>query len=121
MRTILGPTIFYALQVVGFPLTLVGYVLFVIKLVGYSRHSRASATVLASFYTRWMQHQLRTRRDDPCARLMMVMPNIPQVGLRTVTGPTLLAHRLTGYVPRIYRYPYEGVPPINDQPAARTT
>lgn len=35
--------------------------------------------------------------------------------------PTLLAHRLTGYVPRIYRYPYPGVPPFKDQPAARTT
>jgi methyltransferase (TIGR00027 family) len=38
-----------------------------------------------------------------------------------VTAPTLLAHRLTGYVPRIYRYPHEGEPPMSHQPAARTT
>jgi methyltransferase (TIGR00027 family) len=54
-------------------------------------------------------------------RLMRVLPSFSRLGLRLVTGPTLLAHRLTGYVPRTYRYPYEGVPPLKDQPAARTT
>lgn len=121
MRTIITFSVFRGIQIVLFPLALVGYVLFVVKLVMYSRRSGASATVLASFYTRWMQHRLGTRRDEPCARLMMVLPNVSQLGLRLVTGPTLLAHRLTGYVPRIYRYPYEGVPPMKDQTAARTT
>jgi methyltransferase (TIGR00027 family) len=121
VRNIVAATIFWALQIVLFPLTLVGYVLFVVKLVLYSRRSGASATLLASFYTRWMQHQLGTRRDAPCARLMRVLPNVSDLGLRLVTGPTLLAHRLTGYVPKIYRYPYAGVPPLKDQPAARTT
>jgi methyltransferase (TIGR00027 family) len=77
--------------------------------------------VLASFYTRWMQHALGTRRDEPCDRLMLVLPSVSHLALRLVTGPTLLAHRLTGYVPPIYRYPYEGEPPMMDQPAARTT
>ena len=121
VRTIVAAGVFRGIQIVGFPLALVAYVLFVVKLVMYSRRSGASATLLASFYTRWMQHQLGTSRDEPCARLMMVLPNVSQLGLRLVTGPTLLAHRLTGYVPRIYRYPYEGVPPMKDQPAARTT
>jgi methyltransferase (TIGR00027 family) len=113
--------VFRAIQVVGFPLVVVGYVLFVVKLALYSLRWRVSGTVLASFYTRWMQHQLGTRRDEPCARLMRVLPNVSQLGLRLVTGPTLLAHRLTGHVPKIYRYPYQGVPPMKDQPAARTT
>ena len=55
-----------------------------------------------------MQHTLGTRRDDACERLMMVLPNVPHLGLCLVTGPTLLAHRLTGHVPRSYRYLYEG-------------
>jgi methyltransferase (TIGR00027 family) len=38
-----------------------------------------------------------------------------------VTAPTLVAHRLTGHLPRIYRYPYEGEPPLAHQAAARTT
>jgi methyltransferase (TIGR00027 family) len=52
---------------------------------------------------------------------MRVLPNVSFFGLRLVTGPTLLAQSLTGYVPRIYRYPYRGVPPMKDQTAARTT
>src|SRR5207248_1174406 len=121
LRETIGSSVFWGLQTVGFPLVATGYVLFVLKMLVYSRASTASQTVLASFYTRWMQHQLRTRRDEPCARLMRVLPNVSQLGLRLVTGPTLLTHRLTGYVPRLYRYPYPGVPPMNDQPAARTT
>lgn len=121
MRNIVAFSIFRGIQIVGFPLALVAYVLFVVKMIRYSRRSGVSATVLASFYPRWMQHQLGTRRDEPCVRLMMVLPNVSQLGLRLLTGPTLLAHRLTGHVPKIYRYPYEGVPPMKDQPAARTT
>src|SRR3989442_1278688 len=43
------------------------------------------------------------------------------LGVHVESAPTLLAHRLSGYVPRIYRYPYEGEPPMMHQPAARTT
>lgn len=52
MRTIIAFSVFRGIQIVGFPLALVGYVLFVVKLIMYSRKSGASATVLASFYTR---------------------------------------------------------------------
>jgi methyltransferase (TIGR00027 family) len=121
MRKLIAATFFRILQLALFPLGVVGYVLFVVKLVAFSRKSGASATVLASLYTRYMQHRLGTRRDDACARLMMVMPNIHQLGLRLVTAPTLVGHHLTGYVPRMYRYPYEGVPPIRHQSASRTT
>ena len=37
------------------------------------------------------------------------------------TAPTLAAHLLTGYVPRIYRYPYPGRAPMRHQPTARTS
>lgn len=68
-----------------------------------------------------MQHKLGTRRDEPSGRLMMVLPSVSHLGLFLETAPTLLAHRLTGYVPRLYRYPYEGLPPMIHQTAARTT
>jgi methyltransferase (TIGR00027 family) len=121
VRTIVPFTIFWGIHILAIPLLIVGYVLFVVKLAVSARRSGVSQTVLASLYTHWMQHQLGTRRDEPCARLMRVLPNVSRPGLRLFTGPTLLAHRLTGYVPRIYRYPYAGVPTISDQPAARTT
>ena len=121
MRTIVAATIFRLIQIAWSPLALVGYVPLVLKLIIYSRTSGVSSTTLASFYTRWMQHTLGTRLDEPVARLMMVLPNISHLGLRLAPGGTLLAHRLTGYVPRIYRYPYEGDPPMAHESAARTT
>ncbi len=120
-RRIVAATFFRIIQMILLPIGVIAYVHFVVKLVTFSRKSGTSATVLASLYTRYMQHKLGTRRDEPCARLMMVMPNVPHLGLVLETAPTLVAHRLTGYVPRIYRYPYEGVPPMTHQPASRTT
>jgi methyltransferase (TIGR00027 family) len=108
-------------QLLWLPLTIAAYVPFVVKMVLYSRRSGASSTVLASFYPRWMQHRLGTRRDNACVHLMRVLPNVSQLGLDLLTFPTLLAHRLTGYVPTIYRYPFPEPPSMNEQPAARIT
>jgi methyltransferase (TIGR00027 family) len=52
---------------------------------------------------------------------MRAMPSVSPAGLRLTTIPTDVPHRLTGYVPRIYRYPYPGEPPMGHQSAARTT
>jgi methyltransferase (TIGR00027 family) len=121
MRELVAMIIFRTIQALLLPIGVIAYLPFVVKLVMFSRWSGTSATVLASLYTRYMQHKLGTRCDEPCARLITVMPNVSRPGLLLETAPTLLAHRLTGYVPRIYRYPYEGIPPFRHQSAARTT
>jgi methyltransferase (TIGR00027 family) len=121
MRTIAKVSIFRLIQIAWSPVALAGYIIFVVKLIMFSHKSGVSSTTLASLYTRWMQHKLGTRLDEPCERLMMVLPNASHLALTIVTGGTLLAHRLTGYVPKIYRYPYEGNPPIAHESVARTT
>src|SRR6266487_3642166 len=121
MRNIVKAVIFRLIQIAWSPIGLVGYVLLVITMILFSRTSGVSSTTLASLYTRRMQHELGTRLDEPVIRLTMVLPNVFYLALRLVTGGTLLAHRLTGYVPRIYRYPYEGDPPMAHESAARTT
>ncbi|MCJ7533235.1 MAG: hypothetical protein MUO64_19720 [Anaerolineales bacterium] len=55
MRNIVVVTIFRTIQIVLLPIVLVGYVLFVVKVIMFSRKSGVSATALASLYTRWMQ------------------------------------------------------------------
>lgn len=121
MHTIVAAAIFRMIQIILLPVSIVGYVLFIAKLIMASRGLGISATALAPLYTRWLQHELGVRNDWPCRRLMMVLPHVSQLGIRLVAGPTLLAHRLTGYVPRIYRYPYRGDPPMAHGVAARTT
>ena len=86
-----------------------------------SRKLGVYATALGPMSTRWMQHQLGLRPDDACAKLIKVLPNHSYIGLRAVVFPVLLGHRLTGFVPKRLRYPYEGIPPIQHQTAVRST
>jgi methyltransferase (TIGR00027 family) len=51
----------------------------------------------------------------------MVLPGVPPLGVWLVAGPTLLAHRVTGYVPRAFRYPFEGDISIQYEASARQT
>ena len=71
--------------------------------------------------TRWLLHQLWLRRDEACAKLMKVLPNHSYIGLWAAAFPVLLGHRLTGFVPKMFRYPYEGIPPIRHMNSARAT
>ena len=43
------------------------------------------------------------------------------MGLRLVAGPILLAHRVTGYVPKAFRYPFEGDVPPQYEASARVS
>ena len=52
MRNIVAAAIFRLIQIAWSPIALVGYVLFVIRLIIYSRKSGVSSTTLASLYTR---------------------------------------------------------------------
>jgi methyltransferase (TIGR00027 family) len=52
---------------------------------------------------------------------MRVLPSLSQTGFRLMAEPTVFAYRLTGYLPRQLRYPYRGIPTINEEPVARTT
>lgn len=94
---------------------------YVVHRVLSSRRLGVSATAFGPMSTRWMQHQLGLRRDDACARLIKVLPNHCFAGLYAVTFPLLLGHRLTGFVPKSLRYPYEGIPPVQHQTPVRST
>lgn len=120
-RNAVPATVFYLSHVIAFPLLAVAYVFLVLGLIVYSRLTGASTTVLASFGPRWMMHLLHTRRDDACARLMRCLPEGIQLGYRLMFTPTMYVHRVTGYLPKIFQYPYPGEASMGDQPAARTT
>jgi len=70
---------------------------------------------------RWLQHQLGLRRDEACAKLIKVLPNHSYIGLCAAAFPVLLGHRLTGFIPRMLRYPYEGIPPVGHSSSVRAT
>jgi O-methyltransferase involved in polyketide biosynthesis len=103
------------------PVWLTAMILYEAHAVLLSRKLGVSATALSPMTMRWLQHQLGLRRDETCAKLIKVLPNHCYAALRAASFPVLLAHRLTGFVPTMLRYPYEGIPPPGHSSSVRAT
>ncbi len=119
-RERLAAPVFYVISILLFPISLAGYLIWVGKAL-LGRNTGVSGTAQGPLFARWFMHQLRTRRDDPANRLMLALPGVPPVGVSLVALPTLLAHHVSGYVPKAFRYPFEGSVPIQYEAVARQT
>ena len=117
----LSAPLFFAINVLLFPVTLLGYLLWVGKLMGSGRHSGVSGTAQGPLSARAFMHRLGTRPDEPAHRLLLVVPNLSPVAVRLSVWPLLLAHRVSGYVPTAFRYPFEGEIPKQYESSARQT
>ena len=113
--------LFALVWIVFFPVSLAVYLIYEAHAILSSRKLGVSGTALSPMFTRWMQHQLGLRRDDACAKLIKVLPNHSYIGLCAVAFPVLLSHRLSGFVPKMLRYPYEGIPPVGHSSSVRST
>jgi hypothetical protein len=109
------------IRIVLSPVWLVAVIVYDAHVILSSRKLGVSATALAPMRTRWLLHQLGLRRDEACAKLIKVLPNHSYTALRALVFPLLLGHRLTGHVPRMFRYPYEGVGPIRHMNSVRVS
>ena len=117
----IAAAVFYLLSVLLFPVTLIGYAIWVGKTILTGRGSGISRTAQGPLSIRWFMHHLGTREDEPSHRLLLVLPGVSPLGVRLVAGPMRLSHRLTGYVPRAFRYPFEGDIPRQYEVSARVT
>jgi len=116
----IAQSIFFVICLLLFPLIAAGYLLWVAKAYA-GRASGVSRTAQGPLSARWFQHRLGTRRDEPAHRLLMVLPGVSPLAVHLVFGPMLLAHRLTGYVPQTFRYPFAGEMTLQNQASARQT
>lgn len=107
--------------IVMLPVCLIATTLHRLHLILSSRKLGVSATALSPMTMRWLQHELGLRRDDACAQLIKVLPNHWYAGLYASMFPVLVVHRLTGFVPKMLRYPYEGIPPAAHSSSVRAT
>lgn len=112
--------VYYLVTLVLFPVTVIGYVVQTAAIPGV-RKSGVSIMAQAPLTARWLQHKFGTRLDEPANRLMMSLPSVLLLGYRLVYGPMLIAHRLSGYVPKDFRYPFEGETTIGTETRARQT
>jgi len=118
MRKLVSAVAFYILCTLMSPLILAGYIVWVGKVIA-TGHSGVSGTAQGPLSARFTEHNLGTRQDEAADRLMRALPGVPRLGLRLTAGPLLLAHRLTGYVPRAFRYPFEGEVSPQQEASAR--
>jgi methyltransferase (TIGR00027 family) len=109
------------IRIIFLPVWLVVLIPYTAHLILSSRRLGISATALSPMSMRWMQHQLGLRRDDACAKLITVLPNHCYSGLYAAAFPVLLGRWVTGFVPKMLRYPYEGIPPVRHSTAVRAT
>jgi methyltransferase (TIGR00027 family) len=107
-RDIIAATVFYILNIILFPVTLVGFVIWVGKLLLSGRGSGVSTTAQGPLTARSTMHDFGVREDEAASRLLPILPGVPRLGMRLASWPTMFAHRVTGYVPKTFRYPFEG-------------
>lgn len=118
---VIATLVFYILNILLFPVSLLGYVIHVASLLTAGRASGVSTSAQGPLSVRWSQHYLGVRQDEAAYRLMTALLGSFPLGWYLVAGPTLLAHRVTGYVPMAFRYPFEGEVPMQYLASARQT
>ena len=111
---------FYAISVVLFPITLLGYVIWVGKLV-IGKSPGVSTTAQGPLSARWTMHNLGVREDEAANRLLPILPGVPWLGMRLASWPIMFAHAVTGFVPKTFRYPFEGDVAPQVEAGARVT
>ncbi|MGB6764661.1 class I SAM-dependent methyltransferase [Mycobacterium sp.] len=107
MRKLVSRVAYYILCTLMSPLNLIGSIVWLGKAIVTGR-SGVSGTAQGPLIARFYAHSFGTRQDEAADRLVRALPGVPRLGLHLAGGTVLLAHRLTGYVPRTIRYPFEG-------------
>jgi methyltransferase (TIGR00027 family) len=108
MSNVIRTSAFILLCVLFFPVMLIGYVIWAGKVVLSGSKSGVSSSAQGPLAGRWAMHNLGTRRDEASNRLLMGLPGIPPLAVHLTNAPALFASRVTGHVPAISRYPFEG-------------
>lgn len=119
-HSLVAVTLYYVILLLLFPITLVGYIISIGSFFT-GRSSGASGTAQAPLFARWLAHHYGTRPDEAANRLMRVVPGVPWLSLRLIATPLLLAHRVSGYIPPDFRYPFTGTITLQNQGTARQT
>ena len=105
MRKLASVLLFIAIEVLLLPFTLLGAAWHWTRLTRTNRRLGLSSTAYEVLLVRWTLHATGAREDDACRRLLFALPAISPAALWLMTGPTLLAARLSGYRPPRLDYP----------------
>ena len=106
MRRRLSLAGFVLIQVVLLPVTLVGGIVYSLCLRSIRRRG-APRTACGVLVARWLMHATRGRDDPAAGQLLRALPGMTPGAAEATTGASILASRLTGLYPSLYRFPPE--------------
>lgn len=96
---------FILISVLLLPFTLLGTIGYMIKLFAFNRSKGISGTAYEPYLGRMFMHDAGTRKDDVGRKLIAALPAVNTLIWALVAGPTILAVRVSGYLPSLLRYP----------------
>ena len=96
--------VFLIIQVVLLPLTIIGYIFAVVKILLYSKKYGISATATNPLSARWFLHVLGKREDEAMVEMISSLPFLSTAGLWLIYGPAFIANRICGYTPNLARF-----------------
>lgn len=97
--------VFLIIQLVLLPVTIIGYIFLVVKVLLYSKKYGISATTTSPLGIRWFLHVFGLREDEDGTKMISSLPFMSVVGLWSMIGPAYIANRICGYTPGLARIP----------------
>ncbi len=98
-------TIFAIIQLALLPLSIIGYIFLVVKVLLYSKKHGISATTTNPLSSRWVLHIFGLREDEDGTKMISSLPHMSGVGLWLMMGPSYIANRICGYIPSLAKIP----------------
>lgn len=105
MSRFVASLLFWSVELILLPFTLVGSLWYMVKLLVTTRRQGISVTAYEPLLRRWMLHQAGVRRDEICHRLFSSLPAASPLILQLMFVPTLVSVRLSGLSLPFLRYP----------------
>jgi len=97
--------IYAIIQLALLPVTIIGYVFSVIKVMLYSKKYGLSATSTSPLGARWILHKFGLREDEAGAKMIVSLPHISELGFFMTMIPSLIAYKISGYLPKVAQVP----------------
>jgi hypothetical protein len=118
---IIGFIVFFVLEILFIPLSIIGFFIIATKPKRVSRKLGVSSTAVSVIANRWMMHVFGRRADWPSVKLFAALPNSPVWGMRLVFFPTYVAYKIAGDMRGIPSKTEEGMETLKNVGIARDT
>jgi len=98
---ILQIIVFLIIKLLLLPLSIIGYIVFVFKIMVYGKKRDIPVTSTNPLFAHWILHKFRLRKDEDGAKIISSLPFISGAGFWLMMEPSIIANRICGYIPSL--------------------